>query len=456
MKKILRFFILFIFALLISGCHDSEHTFLILSDIHFDPFAACPTDMTPCPLIQALQKAPVTDWDNLFKPYLHTISSKIGQDTNIALLNATFAEIDSLPKNYDFVLIPGDFLAHDFKNQFIKMTNDTNEKDYQQFVNKTFAYLYLRLQKTFPNKIINIAFGNNDTYGKNYSVTPQGQFYQQMSALWHKTNVDTFKRAGYYTVDLAHHNTIIVLNSVLFSTRVSGIYVQTAAFQELKWLRQQLLLAKNQHQHVWIITHIPNGIDVYTTIHSKQITPMWQQTYNHDFLTLLAEYSDTVNAVITSHVHMDGFQMLLSDTQTPIIDTFVPAISPIYGNNPAFKIYHYDPSTLRLTNFTTYYFDMKKQHWKKEYDFNKIYPARDFLHGYRLIQKTGWYALWYKRYYSVGTKTQYIAQGYWLPYYWCALYHQTVEGYAHCKLDASIRWRDSFQIAGNSYSITKI
>ncbi len=424
-------------------------TFLALSDIHFSPFETCQPNNQPCDLIQKLQAAPAEQWASILKKYDAKTPSQDGEDTNTALLNSTLNQIKALPKTYRFVMLTGDLLAHNYQQNFQQFTGDKSLQDYKQFVNKTYQYLQGQLQQTFPDTPVYIALGNNDSYDGNYYSDPKGDFYKNMTQLWQSMIPDvknkasfeqTFPQAGYYAITLPtktkQTNRVIFLNTVLFSAIAIGPNIKTAAQQELTWLQQQLQSAKQNKQHVWLVYHIPNGVDAYYTVNKKATTMLWQPQYNEAFLKLVNQYPDTIAALITSHIHMDAAQLIHLHNRVRLLNTFIPAVSPIYGNNPAFKVYDYYPHSMKLKNFQTYYLNEPTGAWTLEYDFNKVYqpychPCR-ILNGYSTIEQSGWRAEQYQKYYGVDTDSQYITQGYWLPYYWCALQHQTKKGYQAC------------------------
>lgn len=449
--KISTAFILSSFLLLsIAGCGNKVMaSMLAVSDIHFSPFGSCVNGSYPCKLIQQLQSAPAAEWASILEQYDTASPSQAGHDSNVALLNSTLNAMKALPDNYRFVLLTGDLLAHNYQQKFQQTTGDKSLQDYQQFVNKTYQYLQLQLQQAFPHTSVFIALGNNDSYDGNYYSNPNGQFYKNLAQTWQNLILDpndrmafeqTFPKAGYYAITLPTKtkktNKIIFLNTVLFSAVAIGPNIQTAAQQELDWLQQQLQAAKQAKQHVWLVYHIPNGVDAYYTISKQATTMLWQPQYNEAFFKILNQYPGTIAGLITAHIHMDGAELIHLRNRGRLTDTFIPSVSPIYGNNPAFKVYNYNPLSLRLNNYQTYYLNLPNSSWALEYDFNKIYqpychPCR-LLNGYSTINQTGWRAERYQKYYAVSTDSQYITQGYWLPYYWCALQHQTKKGYEQC------------------------
>src|SRR3954447_5817505 len=79
--------------------------FLLISDIHFDPFF----DGT---LFARLDAGPVEDWPRILETSQPAGFNPMGTDSNYALLRSTLDEVRRRVPAPDFILYPGDFLAH--------------------------------------------------------------------------------------------------------------------------------------------------------------------------------------------------------------------------------------------------------------------------------------------------------------------------------------------------------
>jgi sphingomyelin phosphodiesterase acid-like 3 len=110
----------------------------------------------------------------------------------------------------------------------------------------------------------------------------------------------------------------------------------------LVWLESELIAAKQAQERVWLVYHIPPGVDGFATLRKGScpdtIVPMWKQTYAMPFNALMRRYSDTVVASFAGHTHMDDFRLLGDDSGYYGFVLITPALSPIYGQNPAFRI----------------------------------------------------------------------------------------------------------------------
>lgn len=441
-------------AALSSTQPSSQEKFIVVTDIHFSPFASCQS--TPCSLIKNLTDANIQQWDSyLDKASEKNAISTYHQDTNyplflLALKGIHQAYQDEKPR---FALELGDFLGHDYLENYQKYTGSNT--NYNVFVKKTLAYIAYKLHQAMPTIAMYPVVGNNDSYHGDYNVTPDGAFFMDTASSWKhyflltasqkSAFADEFPTAGYYTEELAHHIRLIGLNSVLFSTKCKGTNLQGAATQELKWLKSQLAEAATLKQHVILMMHIPFGINAYLTLKSKTLTPtpFWNSTTQATFEHLLKTYHQNIIAILTGHLHIDGYMLYNNGStskQSLLPETITPAISPLFGNNPGFKVYTYNLQRHILSNFKTYYLNLnnKTPNWALEYDFGNQY-ARDCPRC-SLSQKmqkltrynTKLVAL-YRKYYGVGHKgAQPISDTVNWPFYWCSITSFDTKSYLTC------------------------
>ncbi|HSW70689.1 MAG TPA: hypothetical protein VLH77_01770, partial [Gammaproteobacteria bacterium] len=156
------------------------------------------------------------------------------------------------------------------------------------------------------------------------------------------------------------------------------------------------------------------------------------------FLDEIKQSSPQVLGIFQGHIHADSFQILSDLGQNPLPLTGTPSISPIFGNNPGFKIYSYSTPDPRLLNFVTYYRSLENNaSWEKEYDFDEVYQQsqhnEELIKGMLKLGPQGELADRYKTYYSVKRDSQPITkQNKWLPFYWCAIRDLTRARYQEC------------------------
>lgn len=450
MKSImLRVFFLLTAVTSLSLHAETIRHFVTLSDIHFSPYVDC-NNTRPCALIDKLNRAPVNQWAVILNAE-HSNISNYHQDTNYPLLISALqsAKRTATIKQAQFVLVLGDTLAHSYRRLYKFYSSDKRGDGYQAFVHKTYQFINQELLHAFPNTDVYMVVGNNDSYRGDYKTDVHGAFFQNEGAIWSALikNADArrsmrqvFSKAGYYAVTLPGDQNIrlIVLNTNLFSSKARGNNVDAAAMEQLKWLHHQLADVKKSKQTAWLAMHIPEGIDVFSTLHFRGLTlvQLWQDKYINEFQATMREYAPQVTAIFSGHLHSDWLQILRYDHSMTIPVTGTPSISPVYGNNPGYKLYTYSPTSHQLVDFATYYLPLGGQSdWSMEYQFSRVYETNchdcPITVGINNIQKEGYLSDYYKLFYSVGTNSQPIVTQ-WNPYYWCAIWHIHPDAYRKC------------------------
>ncbi|OGT38026.1 MAG: hypothetical protein A3F11_03395 [Gammaproteobacteria bacterium RIFCSPHIGHO2_12_FULL_37_14] len=393
---------------------NRQAAFLSVADIHFDPFLSCSKDEKPCPLIEALRRAPTSQWQDIFDQY-NRLRSQYYHDTHHLLLKSTLQEMKDIANKADikFVLILGDFLGHDFKKSFRAYSSDKTDYSYQAFVRKTMGFLSNEINHAFPTVDVFIALGNNDSYKGDYHPELQGLFLQDMAELWSKTIKDSvarnimqneFLQRGYYSINIPKQPTLrlIVLNSVLFYKDSLDKKTTQAAIRQLAWLHDELEAVKQKNQKAIIAFHIPPSVDVYLPFKKNLFISLelWQKQYIKYFQAELTEFSTSMMAVLPAHIHVDWFQIIPVGNGEKVLMNTTPAISPLFGNNPAFKVFSYAVPSLDLLGFSTYFYSFDTRKWLQEYSFNIQNPTNHngilMGDGMSFIKLSGQLAAYYK------------------------------------------------------------
>jgi sphingomyelin phosphodiesterase acid-like 3 len=380
-KLLISIVCFFISSGLLANTTPTYQKFISVSDIHFDPFLTCDGKPKPCQLINDLRTANYQDWQKIFEEEGSKTLSKVGQDTNYPLLASAMAALSNSQKKEhpQFVLVLGDFLAHRYRWHYRQYSGDKSQAGYESFVKKTLQFLTQQIKQVFPNTEVYLVLGNNDSYATNYKIVPDGSFLHDISKIEeemiagssnnHKL-VKNLSRAGYYIVNPPHsRDLIIVLNTVLFSTHMNN--QNAIAKQQLSWLDSQLTAAANKQQKVFLAFHIPMDADMHRTLRHlfTEIGPFWQDSYIAEFKKIIDQYPKVITAILPAHIHKDSFQLLeLKHVHIPV--AFTSSISPIYGNNPGFKVFVYDPATFKLHSSKTYILTYNNWHQEHEFDYD--------------------------------------------------------------------------------------
>ncbi|MGA8672447.1 MAG: hypothetical protein WB679_21405, partial [Terracidiphilus sp.] len=207
----------------------------------------------------------------------------------------------------------------------------------------------------------------------------------------------TFAAEGYYSVSLPfplEHTRLLVLDNLFMSrkyTTCSGNADPAGAEAQIDWLRQELTEARQKKNRVWVMGHIPPGIDPFSTaIKLRNVCggKPPDMFLNSDALpNLLAEFGDVIELAIFGHTHMDEMRLLKTNvedagaSQPGVALKMVPSISPIDGNMPSFTVALVDSPSAKLADFQVFASSNESgidATWREEYDYAEAYKQSDF------------------------------------------------------------------------------
>jgi sphingomyelin phosphodiesterase acid-like 3 len=378
---------------------------LVMSDLHFNP-------MADPQLVDQLAGAEPEQWRAILDGSADQSLGRYGQDANWLLLRSALRQMAETLPHPTFVLISGDFLAHRFRENFDAAAKDHSDAAYRMFVRKTMQFLGRQLEQTFPATPIIPALGNNDEECGDYQLQPGGPFLVDTLPILRRLVGSAggpgfdhdWQSYGNYTARVSGIR-ILAANTNFLSTHYRNACGSAAdgdpGRATLAWLEAELAAAKEAQERVWLLYHIPPGIDGYATLRQGAcpgtMIPMWDQTYAGAFSTLLRRYADTVIANFAGHTHMDDFRLIGDAGGRYGFALITPAVSPIFGKNPAFRTVTYDAAggildqtTYDLTNLpqaTTAAGGVPPE-WRAEYTFTRQWnlpridlPSLDHLYS---------------------------------------------------------------------------
>lgn len=355
--------------------------FLMLSDIHFDPY----TDPAIIKALGAIPKAGCPDPTT-------AAPSRYGSDTNGPLLRSTLAAaVTTAAENrfhYDYVLLTGDFLAHHFDFLYSRCV-EGGHAGYPNFVTHTVAYVHRMIAQALPGVPVIAALGNNDSDLGDYTE-PSDDFLRSVGSDWSSAwgSVDSepkvaalasFGKAGYYAVPhpTVPKSELVVVNSTLWAVQNSKACTDADPDPggQFQWLKQVLERTRRAGGGATLIWHIPPGID---PLRSSGSTPrsFWTEPCTERLMAELADYRGVVREIYAGHIHRDDFRIFRDPEGRPFLPIHVvPAVSPVYLNNPAAEIGWYDKSTGELRDYAPLYLDLKatSPSWNVEYVFTRAY-----------------------------------------------------------------------------------
>jgi sphingomyelin phosphodiesterase acid-like 3 len=379
---------------------------LMISDIHFEPF------WDPAKTAQ-LAAAPASAWKGILESpesadraarfgALQDSCHARGEDTSYPLFNASLHGMHGAA-DYRFVTVSGDLIAHSFSCKFKTLFPQASAADYSAFVEKTIEYVVGSLRGDFPGVPVYAALGNNDSDCGDYQLDAHSDFLAATGKVLtadvperaRKEAAASFAAGGSYSVALPapiRHTRLLVIDNLFMARKYAGCSGKpdpSAAAAQIAWLTQQLDRARRDKEKVWVMGHIPPGIDPYSTaIKGVNVCDGKEpQMYlsSEALADTLAGYGDVIRLVIFAHTHMDELRVLKPDKSSgghgPVAVKMIPSISPIDGNNPSFTAAWIDPDTAVLTEYRVFAAPDKSGvngAWAEEYDYARAYGEPSF------------------------------------------------------------------------------
>ncbi len=429
---------------LLSASAAGEQRFVWLSDIHFDPLA----DPT---LADKLAAAEVTQWQSIFASSSSLKFSQFGEDTNWPLFSSAIQAIRRTLPDPAFTIVTGDLLVHHFREHFDQSASVHDDAAFRDFARKTAEFVGLQLKQIAFSRPVFISLGNNDSDCGDYLLQPDGAFLQGTRSLLadllkapsDSSVADSWTKYGAYSVPhpTLRHYRIISVNTVLFSARyrnACGDGRDDPGQGLISWLDAELARAKQKREKVWLLYHIPPGIDGFaTTRHDGTAVPFWKAPYPENFDRLLARYQGTIAASFAGHTHTDDFRLTGAPGARRGLVLMTPGLSPIVKQSPAFRVVQFQSNGV-LRDQTTYYLSsLSAPEWKREYSFDQVWGFRqlnykNFDKLYRRIEaspeaRERWSLLYSVSHPEGGSITN---QSFWALH--CASGHTTISDYQAC------------------------
>jgi Calcineurin-like phosphoesterase len=291
---------------------NGTQTWLVVSDIHLDPF---------------------NRWSEPSLP---------GRDTNLALFDSALAQMKRDVPNPSLVLIPGDFFVHDFPS--VVRRHDAGTSPYTAGLD-IMRLIESAFNRAYPQARFAIALGNNDAPCGDYRADIDDPYLTAVARVWAPLIrrggaatdfVPAFSHGGYYATTLPIRGfRLIVLNTILFSSKFKGSCAPgtgNAARAELRWASATLGATPPRMQNI-VMMHIPPGYDAFSTQMTKGFVP-WaflNAGDNNAIIALLTAAPNRVKYALAGHTHRFDFRLI---GNVPMI--IFGSVSPIYRSNPSF------------------------------------------------------------------------------------------------------------------------
>ncbi|WP_300160160.1 metallophosphoesterase [Solidesulfovibrio sp.] len=392
---------------------DSSNTFLLFGDVHFNPFA----DSSLVPLLAA---SDVSQWKAILSSSSQTAYAAYGQDSNYSLFESALDDMAARAGDVSVVIYPGDILSHNFAADYASLTGDTSQEGLNAFIRKTVTFFAQEVDSRFPDATVIIANGNADSAYGEIGSHPGDPFLSLSAPVFAQTFFNdaasqtafavSYSMGGYYAVSPDGPTGIkyISLNDNLWANEVGD---PSAGAMELAWFASELAESAQNFQKVYVVAHIPTGAiassvaGTYEATGQVSYTGTLANAFNDAFEGLELAYSGTIAANFVGHTHNDDFRLITSYDGSGAAELLrvTPSISPVFGNNPGYQIYTYDPMTYSLVDETTYVLDLQSSapQWSLEYDYAATY-------GQDLSTPAAWYSAYAEILTNPAAQTAYL------------------------------------------------
>ncbi|GMT31292.1 hypothetical protein PFISCL1PPCAC_22589, partial [Pristionchus fissidentatus] len=374
---------------------------LHLSDIHIDrdyaegaeadcendrggDYALCcrnyPDTMIESKRSSSVIKSPAGKWGAVFNC-----------DLPYRTFDVAMKHIAQTHKDLDYIVITGDFEAHD-------MWDYTKDKTKANIINVTAT-----LNSYFPNTPIYESIGNHEAVPMDamaphamdeYETRGPQWLYSILAEQWSKwispESVQGVQYRASYVERPAPGLKLISINTVYCSAFNFYLYIdQTDPDGTLTWLVSELLDSEAKGEKVHIISHIPAGDDYCL------------KGWAHNFYEVVNRFENTIAAQFYGHTHNDHFQVYYDDSnptgRATHFNFITPSITTYSFANPAYRIYTidggYEGASYTVIDAETYTTDLNEANAKdQEPKFFLEYSTRD-AYGMPDLSPASWSAL---------------------------------------------------------------
>ena len=374
---------------------------VLVSDIHFEPF------FDPGK-VEKLATAPVSAWKGILEAApsadreasfaaLEKKCPTRGEDTSYPLWQSSMRAIRRDGAVAKFATVSGDLISHSFECKFGAAFPHAAPGDYRAFVEKTIDFVIDQLDEAIAGVPVYVALGNNDSDCGDYKLDAHSAFLaavgeevaKSFPAAERKGIVDSYAAGGYFSARLPMENArMLVLDDQFMGAKYvtcGGKPDATAGDEQIAWLAAQLAEARGRHERVWVMAHIPPGVDMHSTAtHMDEACgAKGPRMYlrSERLADVLEEYGDVVKLAIFAHTHMDEVRVFKAAGGKGVPVKMVSSISPINGNASSFTLARVDAGTAELKDYRVIAASNAtgiETSWREEYDWGKTFHESEF------------------------------------------------------------------------------
>jgi sphingomyelin phosphodiesterase acid-like 3 len=297
-----------------------------ISDIHYDPRYGTPDAFSRC------------------KTSASSVWGVSGCDSSPQLTQRALNDVSD--QNTSFIFYGGDWQRHGYTKSGLKP-----------------AELFLDLSERFRNVSVDgslgvVAFGgsigNNDVVpdyyfawssaSSGFAASKEELAYRVQAmttvGLLSASEAKVAARCGYYTHEMETLH-VIVLHTLLWAFRLEPSMSDsvTDPCGQFAFLKAELQKVRDASKRAIILGHIPPGLNVYNVLQGGFNKPeddlFWKPEYQETYDAVIHAYKDLVAVQLFGHTHKFTLQVFPANGALSMI---IPAISPIFANNPSYLL----------------------------------------------------------------------------------------------------------------------
>lgn len=350
----------------------TDSIFVWLTDLHTDPFYGTASATNPTKNCSNLQIA--SDM-----PY-----GQIGCDSPWKLVESVLR--DAAFYNWsDFVVVAGDYVRHNADR--MPAANSTQAMadiilNITATLNSSMGSHVSRLHSPAVeahHEAVVATMGNNDVLPNyNMPLQPNNYVLKILADAWSMEltpeEYDTVLYGGYLARQVTPTLLLISINTLIYSRdHVPASTTAADPLNQFQWLAAQLSqLQKSGTGHAYIVGHIPPVVDSFS------LKQLWLDQYLEPYFSILNQYSSVVKAQLFAHLHADEFRVVNGKSLKCSVPLYIASsVSPIYDNNPAYRLMQYSAATGDIVDWQVLYMNLTSQDgtWDVLYTWSDTFPG---------------------------------------------------------------------------------
>ncbi|CDW74027.1 UNKNOWN [Stylonychia lemnae] len=276
---------------------------------------------------------------------------KYGCDPPLSLLETFLDKISSSEGHLDFIIMPGDLVAHG-----LPLDPSNPKKGNYELLKQTISSVSQTFAKYFPNTFVLPSLGNNDPkyhymalneddkdeyYGFIYQNWMQTQSYNSNLKNF-GTIKSTMLKGGYYRADIDSTLSVMAVNTLYFNEKNDISQQGNDAQDHITWIRDQF--TQNPQRRFIVTNHIYPGAKYVGD--SKDL---FVDGFNDQFFSILYEFRNQIVLEVSAHDHFADVRYHSNgdDKNKDFYHNILvaPGVSPVKNQNPGYAVFEIDSST---------------------------------------------------------------------------------------------------------------